>query len=99
MAETPKRATHCEQALSGNTWDAETISRAVHALTLDYTPLTDMRASAAYRMRVAQNLLQRFFLENNDTPYPVRLGERYTARDNSGFGAGDAGVAGDAAGE
>jgi xanthine dehydrogenase small subunit len=33
------------------------------ALPDDFTPLSDMRASAAYRMRVAQNLLLRFYLE------------------------------------
>jgi xanthine dehydrogenase iron-sulfur cluster and FAD-binding subunit A len=43
----------------------------------DYTPLTDMRASASYRMRVAQNLLLRFFLEQTTEDYPVRLGIKY----------------------
>ena len=33
------------------------------ALAQDFTPLTDMRASAAYRLQVAQNLLRRFWLE------------------------------------
>jgi xanthine dehydrogenase small subunit len=36
---------------------------AMAALAHDYTPLTDMRASAAYRLQVAQNLLRRFWLE------------------------------------
>ncbi len=90
MAETPKRATHCERALLGKTWGQQTISQAMQALTEDYTPLTDMRASAAYRMRVAQNLLQRFFLEHSDTPYPVRLGTRYTTEVSGGSATGDA---------
>jgi xanthine dehydrogenase iron-sulfur cluster and FAD-binding subunit A len=51
----------------------------MQAMLTDFTPLTDMRASAPYRMRVAQNLLQRFFLEQESTPYPVRLGLRYPA--------------------
>ena len=34
------------------------------ALAEDYQPLSDMRASAEYRMQVAQNLLQRFWLES-----------------------------------
>jgi xanthine dehydrogenase small subunit len=89
MAETPKRATHCELALSGETWDAATINKAMHALTEDYTPLTDMRASAAYRMRVAQNLLQRFFLEHTGTTYPVRLTARYATGSPAGSAAGD----------
>ena len=77
MAATPKRALACEQALEGNTWNQETIKQAMQAMLKDFTPLTDMRASAQYRMRVAQNLLQRFFLEQEPTPYPVRLGLRY----------------------
>lgn len=77
MAATPKRATACEQALEGKTWEQETIDMAMQAMAKDFTPLTDMRASASYRMRVAQNLLQRFFLEHKSTPYPVRLGVRY----------------------
>ena len=77
MAATPKRATACEQALEGKTWNQETINRAMQAMLTDFTPLTDMRASASYRMRVAQNLLQRFFLEQEPTPYPVRLALRY----------------------
>jgi xanthine dehydrogenase small subunit len=28
-------------------------------------PLTDMRASAGYRLKAAQNLLRRFYLENS----------------------------------
>jgi xanthine dehydrogenase iron-sulfur cluster and FAD-binding subunit A len=48
-----------------------------------------MRASAAYRMRVAQNLLQRFFLEHNSTPYPVRLGIRYAPEQMEQRGEGD----------
>ena len=78
MAETPKRATACEQALAGKTWNQETINQAMQAMLTDFTPLTDMRASASYRMRVSQNLLQRFFLEQTAVPYPVRLGLRHT---------------------
>jgi len=89
MAATPKRATACEQALEGKTWNQETIDLAMQAMLADFTPLTDMRASAAYRMRVAQNLLQRFFLEHNSTPYPVRLGIRYAPEQMEQRGEGD----------
>jgi len=78
MAETPKRATACERALEGKIWNQETINQAMQAMLTDFTPLTDMRASASYRMRVSQNLLQRFFLEQTAVPYPVRLGLRHT---------------------
>ncbi len=63
MAETPKRASHCEQALQGQPWEQASIDRAMLALTDDFTPISDMRASAQYRMQVAQNLLQRCYLE------------------------------------
>ena len=42
-----------------------------------FTPISDMRASALYRQRVSQNLLQRFFLEQMDSGYPVRLDSHY----------------------
>jgi xanthine dehydrogenase small subunit len=76
MAATPKRATACEKALNGSDWNQQSINAAKQALLEDFTPITDMRASAQYRMQVAQNLLQRFFLEHTDTPYPVRLGKQ-----------------------
>jgi xanthine dehydrogenase small subunit len=55
-------------------WDRATIENAMTALSADFTPITDVRAGAGYRMRVAQNLLLRFYLENSTAPYPVRLG-------------------------
>lgn len=78
MAEIPKRATACEQVLNGNSWDQQTITDTMQAMLDDFSPITDMRASADYRMRVAQNLLQRFFLEHTGNPYPVRLGVRFS---------------------
>jgi xanthine dehydrogenase small subunit len=63
MAATPRRAAATEAALSGNDWTEATARAGMAALAVDYAPLTDMRASAAYRMKTAQNLLYRFFLE------------------------------------
>ena len=63
MAGTPKRATFTEGALLGKRWSEASVRAAMAALEQDYSPLTDMRASAAYRMQVAQNLLLRFWLE------------------------------------
>ena len=77
MAEIPKRASCCEQALNGQDWNQETISNAMQAMLTDFTPLTDMRASERYRMQVAQNLLLRFYLEHTNKAYPVQLGVRY----------------------
>ena len=66
MAAVVRRATTAEAVLRGQPWSAATLAAAQAALASDFTPLDDMRASAAYRLRVAQNLLQRFWLETQD---------------------------------
>ncbi|MFM0484231.1 xanthine dehydrogenase small subunit [Paraburkholderia strydomiana] len=72
MAATPKRATQTEAVLSGATWNETTARQAMNALTADYQPLTDMRASSAYRLKVARNLLWRFHLETReDAPFAL----------------------------
>lgn len=63
MAEIVKRASNCEQAISGQPWNEETVRQGADALALDYEPISDMRASREYRLRAARNLLRRFFLE------------------------------------
>ncbi len=63
MAETSKRAAKAEAALVGRPFDEAAVAAAAAALAEDFTPLTDMRASAAYRLKTAQNLLRRFWLE------------------------------------
>jgi xanthine dehydrogenase small subunit len=67
MAGTPKRASNVEAALRGAPWDDDIIDVAVAAFEQDFTPLTDWRASARYRMAVAKNLLRRFYLETQHT--------------------------------
>jgi xanthine dehydrogenase small subunit len=63
MAATPKRAAAAEAVLVGAPWTEDTLREAMAALATDYAPLSDMRASSAYRMQTAQNLLRRFWLE------------------------------------
>ena len=58
-----KRAAQAEAALVGQPWTQATVRAAQQALAQDFKPLSDMRASAAYRLQVAQNLLQRLWLE------------------------------------
>ena len=65
MAATPKRAKHCEAALLGKPWDQTSIRAAMIALEQDFQPLSDMRASAAYRLSVAKNLLLKYWLERD----------------------------------
>lgn len=63
MAATPKRARAAESALVGAVWDEPTVQQAMVALSSDYQPLSDLRASSGYRLLAAQNLLYRFYLE------------------------------------
>lgn len=71
MAATPKRAAQAEAAMLGQRWDEPTVRAAMAALAHDFTPLTDMRASASYRARGAANLLYRFWLETRDDALPA----------------------------
>jgi xanthine dehydrogenase small subunit len=72
MAATSRRAPLAEAAIEGKPWNEETLKAAMAALAQDYTPLTDMRATASYRMKTAQNLLRRFWLESRpDGALPV----------------------------
>lgn len=72
MAATPKRAAGAEAALRGQAWSEDTLRAAMDALGRDYAPLSDARASGSYRMRAAQNLLRRFWLETRvDNPLPA----------------------------
>jgi xanthine dehydrogenase small subunit len=66
MAAVPKRACAMEAALVGRTWTRATVERAMAAAAQDFKPISDARASAAYRLVVAQNLLLRAFLARTD---------------------------------
>lgn len=72
MAATPKRARAVEAALIGQRWTIETIEAAMPAFAEDYQPISDMRASADYRLLAAQNLLKRFFLETQGEQVQAR---------------------------
>lgn len=63
MAAIPKRAKYAEAILEGQQLTAELIVQAQEALSQDYQPLDDGRASSAYRLHVAKNCLQRFYVE------------------------------------
>jgi xanthine dehydrogenase small subunit len=73
MAGVPKRAKAVEAALLGRAWTTENVAAALPEFEVDFTPLTDMRASAEYRMLVAKNLLRRFFLETTGTRKPIMV--------------------------
>ena len=59
MAGIPKRAAHAEAALEGREPTEAAFAEAGAALAQDFTPLSDMRASAGYRLAAAEGLLMR----------------------------------------
>ena len=71
MAGIPKRGAQAEVALVGQEWAEATIRKAMAAMAQDFTPLSDMRASSAYRMQTAQNLLLRYFHDLSGHPVSV----------------------------
>jgi len=65
MAATPARALKAESALTGQPWNDASVTKAIEALAGDFTPLSDVRASASYRQQVAGNLLRRALLTSS----------------------------------
>jgi xanthine dehydrogenase small subunit len=74
MAATPKRARAVEAAIVGKPWNGPTVEAGVAAFVEDYQPISDMRASAEYRLLVAQNLLRRFHLETTGEAQRLKRG-------------------------
>jgi xanthine dehydrogenase small subunit len=75
MAATPKRAGNAERALVGANLNEPLSWRAASvALSKDFVPLTDQRASADYRTRVAASLLEKALLEISGASAPTRIG-------------------------
>ncbi|MDB5869905.1 MAG: molybdopterin dehydrogenase, FAD-binding protein [Polaromonas sp.] len=64
VAATPARALKTEAALTGQPWTQHTVQQAMAALRAEFSPISDMRASSAYRTEVLGNLLQRYWLES-----------------------------------
>jgi xanthine dehydrogenase small subunit len=80
MAATPKRAQNAERALVGANLDQPASWQAARAaLSNDFTPLTDMRATAAYRTTVASNLLKKALMEIAGAGAPTRIGMLHAA--------------------
>jgi xanthine dehydrogenase small subunit len=66
MAATVRRAQAAETALRGQPWTEQTLQAACEALDADFTPLSDLRASAGYRRDAARGLLQRLWLQTRE---------------------------------
>jgi len=70
VAATPVRARQTEAALHGQPWNHATLLQAIDTLRSEFEPISDMRASAAYRTEVLGNLLERFWQETQDPAAP-----------------------------
>ena len=64
VAATPVRVPAAEAALLGAPWNLASVRRAQHAVAAALTPLSDHRGTAAYRLAVAQTLLEKFFYQS-----------------------------------
>jgi len=73
LAATAKRARCAEAALEQQPWTQASIIKACDALADDFQPLSDLRASSAYRLQAARNLLQRFFLQSTGIQTDLHL--------------------------
>ncbi|MDM7861340.1 xanthine dehydrogenase small subunit [Alteromonas sp. ASW11-36] len=63
MAALPARAKTVEQQLLGASLSQHSFNQAASALAQDFSPMSDVRASAEYRLTVSQNLLTRIGYE------------------------------------
>ncbi len=74
VAAVPLRAESAEQALIGQSPTLDGIKAAQAELAKTLKPLTDVRASAEYRLKIAQNLLARAVLEYQQPQHRMTLG-------------------------
>jgi xanthine dehydrogenase small subunit len=63
VAPVPLRATAAEESLIGARWNEFAVHRAQDILARTLHPISDHRGSAAYRLALAQNLLEKFWWE------------------------------------
>jgi xanthine dehydrogenase small subunit len=70
VAATPLRALAAEEALTGRPWTRDTVAAAAGELARAGTPMSDHRASEAYRIAMLRNSLLKFFAENQEEVRP-----------------------------
>ncbi len=71
MAGVPKRAASVEAALVGLPWSEESIRGVLGRFSDDFTPLSDMRAGADYRLEAARNMALRYVRDLAGKPVGV----------------------------
>jgi len=66
VAATPLRAAAAEDALRGQPWTRDTVAAAAEEMARAGTPMSDHRASEAYRIAMLRNSLLKFYAENQE---------------------------------
>jgi xanthine dehydrogenase small subunit len=66
VAATPVTITGFGQALLGRAWNQSAVYAAQRAVAAAITPMSDQRGSAAYRLAVAQSLIEKFWWETRE---------------------------------
>ena len=72
VAATPIRALAVEQALTGRPWTREAVAAAAEELARTGTPISDHRASEAYRIAMLRNSLLKFYAETHEVEGKAR---------------------------
>ena len=80
VAATAVRAVKTEAALRQQPWTQATVQLAMATLRAEFSPISDLRASSAYRVQVLGNLLQRYWLESQGVQ-PINL-ESFSLKDS-----------------
>jgi len=75
MAATPALAKHVAKALEGKTISLPHLQQAAEQLSVDFQPLSDVRASSAYRLQVSKNLFSRIYYQ---TLTPIHMADANT---------------------
>jgi xanthine dehydrogenase small subunit len=73
IAAIPARARKTEAALAGQPWNDAALAHAETVLGDEFTPLTDMRASADYRRLATTRLLRKFYIETTQPQAATRV--------------------------
>jgi len=79
MAATPRRAPAVEDCLVGHPLTMDSFVTAATALEDDFSPIDDMRASADYRLQVAQNLILKYGMDMTGSAVPRLAGPQGVA--------------------
>ena len=66
VAATPIRALAAERALAGRPWTREVVAAAAEEMARAGTPMSDHRASQAYRIAMLRNSLPKFYAETTE---------------------------------